>query len=159
MDAVAMRCVYRKFFALDRAQLEEKNALRGRSPEHVVDASFGNVSLVGYDIDSGEVTAGGTVHLRLYWRLGWPGRYFVSTRIGDTPYVETHELGFGNIDRYTRTLGTPSADALLVEEYDLVVLSSVGEGEQPIRVRLSSGPFAQERNIWLDLGTVSVRSR
>ena len=127
------------------------------SPARVVDASFGNVSLVGYDIDSGEVTAGGTVHLRLYWRLGWPGRYFVSTRIGDTPYVETHELGFGNIDRYTRTLGAPPADALLVEEYDLVVLSSLAAGEQPFQVRLSSGAFAQDRNVWLDLGTVSVR--
>ncbi len=127
------------------------------SPAKRVDHDFGEVTLVGYEVTP-SVEAGSTVHLKLYWQSDRPsGRYFVSTEVGDTGYVETHELGFGNLQRYLQTYGQPPTGSLLVDEYDLVVLSSLEPGKAPLRVRISSGPFAQDRSEWLQIDTIVVR--
>jgi hypothetical protein len=91
---------------------------------------------VGYDVDR-EARAGGTVHVVLYWRMSKPDRYLVTTQLGDVGF-ETHELGFGNLERFVRTTGR--SDGIVVEEYDLVVLSSIRPGDQPFVVRVGGLP-------------------
>jgi hypothetical protein len=121
-----------------------QQATVGSTPQHTVGASFGNVTLVGYDIDP-TVEAGRAVRLRLYWRTtGNNTNGTVATKIGDTPYIETHALGFGNAQRTTTSNGT-----LIVEDYRLVVLSSLDAGEQPIQLRFGN-------NDWVEAGTLTV---
>ena len=94
-----------------------------------IDSPVGGLTLLGYDIDSRDVNAGGSVHLRLYWTGAFNNLYSVSTQIGDAPYFENHDLGFGNLNRYFSSVRTPVPGDALVEEYDLVVLSSLDSGE------------------------------
>jgi len=119
-----------------------------------VNAAFGPMTLLGYDIDTTTVKAGDTVHLRLYWQGSWNGRYTVATRVGDTPYAETHDLGFGMLTRYLQS-NRPASGAALVEEYDLVVLSSLDAGEHAFRITLTSGLGAEPG--WVEVGTITVR--
>ncbi|HXH22872.1 MAG TPA: DUF2723 domain-containing protein [Dehalococcoidia bacterium] len=126
----------------------------GVTPKTTVNHNFGAVTLVGYDIDSREVERGGAVHLKLYWRLNGAARPQVATRIGETEYYESHELGFGNLQR----LSAPQRQGeLLVEEYDLVVLSSIDRGDQPFRIRVSGGAFGQTQSEWVEVGRIRVK--
>ncbi len=120
--------------------------LRNATPQHTVNASFGNLTLVGYDVDD-SVMAGEAVNLKLYWRVSGNGSPTVATKIGDTPYFETHPLGFGMLQRYLQTQGQPASGSLLVEDYRLVVLSSLDGGSQPIRVRAGNGDWVQAGSI------------
>lgn len=124
------------------------------TPDVAVNETFGPMTLLGYDIDKTTVNPGDTVHLRLYWQGSWNGRYTVATRIGDTPYAETHDLGFGMLTRYLQT-NRPAEGASLVEEYDLVVLSSLAPGEHAFRVTLTSGLGGAPS--WLEVGKITVR--
>jgi hypothetical protein len=126
----------------------------GVTPENTVNHNFGSVTLAGYDIDSSEVERGGTVRLRLYWQTNGNARPQVATRVGNTEYYESHELGFGNLQRLT---SQQRSGSLLMEEYDLVVLSSLGKGEQPFRIRVSGGTFGQAQGEWLEIGTIVVK--
>jgi hypothetical protein len=125
----------------------------GVRPEHEVQYDFGVVTLAGYDIDTTEVERGGTLHLKLYWRLEGNARPQVATKIGETEYFESHELGFGNLQRLSAQQRTGD---LLVEEYDLVILSSLDEGSQPFRIRISGGAFGQTESAWIEVGTITV---
>jgi hypothetical protein len=122
------------------------------SPDVVVNASFGPVTLLGYDIDTTTVEAGESVHLRLYWQGSFNGRYTVGTSIGDSPYAEAHDLGFGMLNRVQQQ---NRAGVALVEEYDLVVLSSLETGEHSFSVTLTSGLGAQPQ--WTEVGRINVR--
>jgi hypothetical protein len=129
----------------------------GAAPQHEVNATFGSVTLVGYDLGNAQVNPGGTVHLRLYWQTNGSVAPQVSTKVGDTKYFEAHQLGFGNLSRYLQTQGPPPAGSLLVEDYDLVVLSSLDKGTQPFAVRVSFGPFAGQGGEWVQVGTIEVK--
>ena len=124
------------------------------APDVTVNASFGPVTLLGYDIDTTTVKAGGTVHLRLYWQGSYNSRYTVGTSIGDTPYAEAHDLGLGMLSRYLQS-NTAVSGSALVEEYDLVVLSSLEPGEHPFSITLTSGLGAEPQ--WTQVGTITVR--
>jgi hypothetical protein len=124
------------------------------SPQVTLNTSFGPLTLLGYDIDKTTVAAGNTVHLRLYWQGSYNGRYTVGTKIGDSPYAEAHDLGFGMLNRALQT-SRPVVGSALVEEYDLVVLSSLKPGDQTFSVTLTSGLGAQPQ--WIDVGTIKVR--
>ncbi len=124
------------------------------SPDVVLNASFGPVTLLGYDIDTTTIEAGGSVHLRLYWQGSYNGRYTVGTTVGDTPYAEAHDLGFGILSRYLQS-NQPAAGSALVEEYDLVVLSSLQPGDHPFSITLTSGLGEEPR--WTEVGTITVR--
>ena len=125
------------------------------SPDVRVDREAGDLTLLGYDLDSRTVIAGGSVHLRLYWASTFQGLYSVSTQVGDAPYFENHDLGFGNISRYIAEVRSPAPGEALVEEYDLVVLSSLAAGEHRLRVRtIAAAGGASE---WLEIGTIEVR--
>jgi len=124
------------------------------APDVVVNAAFGPMTLLGYDIDSTAVKAGDTLHLRLYWQGSFNGRYTVGTNVGNAPYAEAHDLGFGMLSRALQT-NRPAAGSALVEEYDLVVLSSLRPGEQPFSIALTSGLGAQPQ--WTQVGAITVR--
>jgi hypothetical protein len=126
----------------------------GVQPEHEVGFDFGEVTLVGYDIETTEVERGGTVRLKLYWRLDGNARPQVATKIGETEYFESHELGFGNLQRLS---SQRRQGELLVEEYDLVLLSSLEAGAQPFRVRVSGGAFGQTQSEWVEVGEITAK--
>jgi hypothetical protein len=100
------------------------------------------------------VAPGDTVHLRLYWQGSYNGRFTVGTKIGETPYAEAHDLGFGMLNRALQS-SRPAAGSALVEEYDLVVLSSLRPGDHTFSITLTSGLGAQPQ--WVDVGTIKVR--
>jgi hypothetical protein len=125
------------------------------APEVRIDSPVGGLTLLGYDINWWDVEAGGSIHLRLYWAGAFNNLYSVSTQIGDAPYFENHDLGFGNLNRYLTTVRTPVPGDALVEEYDLVVLSSLNAGEHRFRIRTISATVGSSE--WLDIGTIMVR--
>ncbi len=122
------------------------------SPEHRVGRNVGGLVLEGFDLDSTRVAPGDTVHLTLYWRVERPGPYRVTMVLDDSRYRETHPLGFGNLERYVREF-QPPADGLVVEEYDLVILSSTELGNHTLRVGVGGLPGGEE---FLDLVTINV---
>jgi hypothetical protein len=124
------------------------------SPLVKVNASFGPLTLLGYDIDKTAVAPGETVHLRLFWQGSYNGRYTVGTKVGDTPYAEAHDLGFGMLTRALQST-RPTSGSALVEEYDLVVLSSLRPGDHTFSITLTSGLGVQPQ--WVDVGTIQVR--
>jgi hypothetical protein len=104
------------------------------SPEHPLLYDFGGIRFLGFDLSQQRVERGGSVHLTLYWQLRQPGKYVVSTRLGEGLFREVHWLGFGNLeDRLGQVEPTPAE--ILVEEYDLVVLSSTPAGSQTLSVQ------------------------
>ena len=141
---------------LYRGQTEAPHLLvTNPSPQVRIDEPVGGLTLLGYDIDAREVEAGGSVHLRLYWTGAFNNLYSVSTQIGDAPYFENHDLGFGNLNRYLTTVRPVAPGDALVEEYDLVVLSSLDAGEHRFRIRTVSATAGASE--WLDIGTIMVR--
>jgi hypothetical protein len=115
--------------------------------------------LLGYDLESGEVAAGSTLHLTLYWRAAAaPQRVLVSTLLDSVP-LETHEPGMGNLPRYVQEFHPPR-DGVLVEEYRVVVPSTTETGSATLAVgvgfpfRLLGGETEWEAV--LDLGEITI---
>ncbi len=117
------------------------------------------VEFVGFDLDRTEVAAGGTLHIRLYWRpLEAPvlNYYRVSTVLGDDRYRETHTLGFDLLRRYQREDRFRPGD-VIVEDYNLVVMSSLPAGEHTLRLGTCDfGSFGSRTEEWLDLTEIRV---
>lgn len=105
-------------------------------PEHAADRDVGGLHLVGYDVGSA-AAPGGVVRVKLYWRMTRVDRYYVTVRLGSGG-PETHELGFGNLERYVRETGR--RDGVIVEDYGFVVLSSTTRGDQSLTVSVGGAP-------------------
>jgi hypothetical protein len=155
-DSTAALALQRQLTLFEAHSQAPQMFVSGVTPQFRVGQNFGSVTLVGYDVDATSVQAGGTVHLKLYWQTNGNVTPQVSTKVGDTNYFEAHQLGFGNLLRYTQTYGQPSAGSLLVEDYNLVILSSAGHGKQPFSVRVSAGAFGFDEGGWLQIGTFDV---
>ena len=114
------------------------------TPTIPLDKSASAVTLVGADLGSTSVKAGGTVHLRLYWRLRQLQPVPVTLAVGDADDAPsaTHQVGFGLAQRYDREVGRVVGHTL-VEDFDLVVLKGTPKGEQPLTVRI--GPAGEDR--------------
>lgn len=119
--------------------------LQQAAPQHLVGRDMDGVELLGFDLDRIQVKAGGTLHITLYWRptkalaLNY---YRVSTTLGDDRYREKHYLGFGLIRQYQRH-GLFQPGSIIVEDYDLVVMSSLREGQHALHLAtIDLGPFA-----------------
>ena len=129
------------------------------TPQHTVGRVMDGVELVGFDLDRTEVEAGGTLHLTLYWRPMKPPAlsfYRVSTILGDERFRETHSLGFGLIKRYQRDRQFQPG-SIVVEDYDLVVMSSLSEGEHTLRlVTCDFGSLGARNEEVLDLAEIRV---
>ena len=129
------------------------------APQHQVGRVMDGVEFVGFDLDRTEVAAGGTLHITLYWRpLKAPALnyYRVSTVLGDGRYRETHTLGFGLMRRYQQERRLPPKE-IIVEDYDLVVMSSLPKGEHTLRLATCDfGAFGAKTEEWLELAEIRV---
>jgi hypothetical protein len=125
------------------------------NPAHEVGAQLDGMELVGYDLDEGQVERGGRVHLTLYWRVVERASTVVVTAI-DGAYLERHELGFGNLERYVQEFG-PVRDSVVVEDYWLVVPSTVEPGECVLQVGTTSPLLGEGEEVeLLSLETLEV---
>ena len=123
-------------------------------PSTRVDASLGGLTLVGYDLAESTVEPGGLLHLTLYWRVEEPGRYLIVTALGDRT-LETHELGFGNLQRYVRER-RPPREGVVVESYAIVIPSTLERGTVPLQVGLAS-PWGAVSQTGVVLEEIAVR--
>lgn len=105
-------------------------------PEHLTEIELDGLILVGYDLRPDAVAPGGALRLTLYWRMDQPRRYLIETRLGETG-LERHELGFGNLQRYVEEV-QPLRDGVIVEDYWVVVPSTVSPGELTLQVGLAT---------------------
>jgi len=128
-------------------------------PEHAVGRQMDGVRLLGFDIDTPEVAAGGTLHLKLYWQIDKPPAldlYKVSLTLGDDRYREIHTLGFGLIKRF-REEKLLAQGATIVEDYRLIVMSSVPSGWQTLRLSTCDfGPLGSRTEHGVDLIDILV---
>jgi len=125
-------------------------------PQHVVGKRLGGLELVGYDLDRLGVEPGGRFRLTLYWRVLRPERALVVTLLGEER-LEAHELGFGNLQRYVREFHPPR-DAIVVEDYFVVVPSQTPRGPQTLRVGLMEPlrPGKEDRAVLEAIELISI---
>jgi hypothetical protein len=128
-------------------------------PEHVVGREMDGVRLLGFDVDTRKVTAGGTLHLRLYWRIDKPpalALYKVSLTLGDGRFREIHTLGFGLVEQFRRA-NLLAQGATIVEDYRLVVMSSLPAGRHTLRLSVCDfGPLGSRTEDHVSLVDVFV---
>ncbi len=105
-------------------------------PEHAVGQDLGSLTLVGFDLDGGQATPGGRLHLTLYWQVHAPTQALIATSL-DEIALESHPLGLGNLGRYVQEV-RPLLNGLVVEEYAVVIPATVEPGRYPLQVRLES---------------------
>jgi hypothetical protein len=108
----------------------------GARPQHVVAREMDGVRLLGFDVDATQVAAGDALHLKLYWQIDKPPAldlYKVSLTLGDARYREIHTLGFGLIKLF-RQGGFLAEGATIVEDYRLIVMSSLPAGKHMLRL-------------------------
>ncbi len=120
---------------LYRVQTEPPPLTTSRaSPQVVVKQSLGPLTLVGFDLASKAVPAGGRLELTLYWQgHDLPGE-LLATSLGDR-LLERHSLGLGNLQRYLAEV-RPAPTDLIVESYAVVVPATLPPGEYPLTVSL-----------------------
>jgi hypothetical protein len=112
--------------------------------QYAVGERLDGLELVGYSIstefdaplEDSMALPGGRLHLTLYWRVHSTPRALVVLSLGDTA-LESHELGLGNLARYLQAV-RPLGDGLIVEDYWVVIPSTVKPGNYPLRVSLQS---------------------
>jgi hypothetical protein len=136
-------------------------ATQAADPEYAVGGRLKGLRLVGYDLDDSLAYPGGRLHLALYWRVQSPPSSLIVTSLGDTA-LESHQLGLGNLARYAREVGLPD-DSLVVEEYWVVIPSTVAPGDYPLRASLQSplprwaeGGSSPADKESIELGQVSI---
>ena len=133
-------------------------AVREAEPEYQIGQRLGGLELVGYDLDGEEVSRGGHLHLTFYWRVLRQEQALIATMLGNES-LEAHTLGLGNLSRYTQEF-RPPRDAIIVEDYLLVVPSQMPLGWQTLKVGLQQplrlGQGGQSNGEVLEIGEVLV---
>ena len=102
------------------------------SPEIELKADLGGIILQGADLSNQTVESGSLIHIVLYWNPSEENHFQVTTRLGEE-VLETHTLGFGNLDRYREEIG-PLPGNTIVEDYSIVIPSTSIEGMHPLTV-------------------------
>jgi hypothetical protein len=129
------------------------------APEYRIGQRLGGLELVGYDLDGEEVSQGGHLYLTFYWRVLEPEQALIATSLGDEA-LEAHPLGLGNLPRYRQEF-RPPRDAIIVEDYLVVVPSQTPVGWQTLKVGLRqplrSGQGGQANGEVLEIGEVLVK--
>lgn len=110
--------------------------VRAAEPEHTTGQRLAGLELIGYDLDDSLATPQGRLHLTLYWRGTPPPRSLIVTSLGDMS-LESHELGLGNLARYVQEV-RPPRNGIIVEDYWVVVPSTLEPGDYPLQIRLQS---------------------
>lgn len=94
------------------------------------------------------------MRLKTYWRVTQPRAYLIATQVDDLA-LETHVLGFGNLQRYARE-GRGSRDGVIVEEYDLVIPSHLKKGVHAFKIGLTQFAGTGVSMQWVDAGKTRV---
>jgi hypothetical protein len=127
-------------------------------PEYQIGQRLGGLELVGYDLDGEEVDRGGLLHLTFYWRVLRPEQALIATMLGDES-LEAHPVRLGNLSRYVQEF-RPPRDAIIVEDYLLVVPSQMPLGWQTLKVGLQHplrpGQGGQSNGEVLEIGEILV---
>jgi MFS family permease len=127
-------------------------------PEYPIGQRLGGLELVGYDLDGEEVNQGGHLHFTFYWRVLKPEQALLATVLGEET-LEAHPLGLGNLPRYRQEFRLPQ-DAIIVEDYLLVVPSQMPLGSHDLKVGLQEalrpGQEGQSEGEVLEIGEVIV---
>jgi hypothetical protein len=105
-------------------------------PQFAAGESFGPVRLIGYDISSRQVESGAVLNVKLYWRLQDAASLRIETRLGGLS-LEQHEIGFGLLARYARTVGLP-AGSVIADSFGVIVPSGTGPGPYALTIRPAS---------------------
>lgn len=116
--------------------------------------AIGRVVLVGAEVAPRPDAPRPRVGLRTWWRVGGPDPVVVSTRLGDFT-LESHELGHGNLARYAETVAWPGK-ALVLEDVDLVLPSTVPAGRHRIRVGVTDFQPTGFVTTWMEVGHVEL---
>ena len=124
-------------------------------PQTRIERAFDGLTLLGYDLTSVNDAPSPRVHLKTYWRVTQPRAYLISAQIDDIT-LTTHDLGFGNLQRYAREERVVR-DGIIVEEYDLVIPSHLKKGEHVFRIGLTQFVATGVTMQWVDAGAVQVR--
>lgn len=117
-------------------------------PSIRVDIDLNDVNFIGADLDLITIESGGRVHLVLYWRIDQPRRLPIETYLGDQA-LETHEIGFGNLERYQSEVG-PVQGRIIVEDYWLVIPSTTPAGSHALTLRVKGS------NQEIEVGTLEI---
>jgi hypothetical protein len=104
-------------------------------PQHMVEQEMEGLELVGYDLDDSLAASGGRFHLTLYWRVALSPGARIVTYLGKQS-LESHALGFGNLERYVEACHPPRS-SVLVEDYWVVVPSDTPAGSLELGVAQS----------------------
>ncbi len=133
--------------------------VRRAEPEYSIGQQLGGLELVGYDLKGEEVSPGGHLHLTFYWRVLRPEQALIATVLGEQT-LEAHPLGLGNLPRYRQEFRPPQ-DAIVVEDYLLVVPSRMPLGSHTLKVGLQQllrpGQGGQSNGKVLEIGEVLVK--
>jgi hypothetical protein len=124
------------------------------TPERRLDWWVDGVALVATTIEPVRHAAVPRVHVRALWQADGTVRPFVSTRVGETT-LETHELGLGVLARYLADVG-PIGRGLFVEEFDLVLPSTLAAGEHAFSIGVTRVAETGLTVEWMEVGRVVV---
>jgi hypothetical protein len=139
----------RNRLVLYRLSREAPNlVVEAAQPNLEIHAEFGNLTLLGADIPAEPLESGARLHLALYWTLQSLEPVTLTTYLDQQP-LETHDLGFGNLPRYTAEI-RPLTDGVIVEDYWLVVPSTVQPGSHTLNIQIQGSTDS------LEIGSVEV---
>lgn len=127
------------------------------NPQVRLDRTLDGLVLVGYDMNEVSEAPKPRVHVKTYWRITQPRAFLISTRVDDWT-LETHDLGFGNLARYIQST-RPARDGLVVEEFDLVVPSTLKPGDHAFSIGLAQFTPTGVSMQWVDAGTIQIARR
>lgn len=108
--------------------------VKDAEPSIRVDVDLDGVNLIGADLDFRTIESGGRVHLVLYWRFDQSRCFPIETYLGDHA-LETHDIGFGNLERYQSEVD-PVQGRIIVEDYWLVIPSTTPAGSHALTLRV-----------------------
>ena len=108
--------------------------MKDPSPEFNLNEDLGGIILQGVDLATQSAESGSLIEVTLYWDISQPGRYQIRTALGNQ-FLETHTLGFGNLERYQKENGAVQGKTI-VEDYAIVLPSTLAEGDYPLIVSI-----------------------
>ena len=108
--------------------------MKDPSPEFNLNEDLGGIILQGVDLATQSAESGSLIEVTLYWDISQPGRYQIRTALGNQ-FLETHTLGFGNLERYQKENGAVQGKTI-VEDYAIVIPSTLAEGDYPLIVSI-----------------------
>jgi hypothetical protein len=121
-------------------------------PQYPLNADFGPVQLIGYDLSSRRVESGDMLSVKFYWKLKTVASIRVETHLGQLS-LEQHEIGFGLLARYAE-LTRLAPGSVIADSYGLVVPSNLDP--DTLSLTIQSAGLGNARGTSVDLGPLEV---